>query len=137
MGCGENATEGERSVVTESPLFAPSVDQLADVRRQVRSALLVCGLTPDSGPAAAVLVVAGELAANAVAHARTPFTVALEFRRGVIRVEVSDGVWTRPGPELICGTTPRRGLQRVRALSDRWGIDRLVDGKAVWAEIAY
>ncbi|WP_030690305.1 ATP-binding protein [Streptomyces globisporus] len=96
-----------------------------------------------------VVLVAAELAANAVRHGHVPgrdFQLLLRVTdeaRPVARIEVSDTraerVPPRPGrlpePELLEGG---RGLLLVEALADRWGwCPRLrAPGKTVWAECA-
>ena len=92
------------------------------------------GQAPDD----AVLVV-GELAANAVRHARSEFTVALSRTRDAVLIEVADPVsdppvFVPPPANAIAG----RGLLIVDRLSRSWGTRPLDDGgKAVWAEIEY
>ncbi|MGW5971658.1 ATP-binding protein [Streptomyces sp. NPDC055186] len=91
----------------------------------------------------AVVLVVGELTANAVLHGRVPgrdFALALFFEegRGVVRIEVSDthpALPTRkvPGADEDGG----RGLVLVDALAVDWGVrDRPGPGKTVWAECA-
>ena len=86
----------------------------------------------------AVALLAGELVANAVVHARTDFVVRVERLDGGLRVEVADRSAAEPvrrrdvGPDATNG----RGLQLVEALSDRWGFEPSVEGgKVVWAEV--
>jgi anti-sigma regulatory factor (Ser/Thr protein kinase) len=79
-------------------------------------------------------LVASEMAANAVVHARASFSVTLRADAGVVRIEVRDprpavdGGW----PQLVA--RPGRGLGVVAALSQRWGVDPAEPGKTVWAE---
>ncbi|MFI1657775.1 ATP-binding protein [Streptomyces sp. NPDC020472] len=95
-----------------------------------------------------VVLVAAELAANAVRHGHVPgrdFQLLLRVADGprpTARIEVSDTraerVPPRPGhlpePELREGG---RGLLLVEALADRWGwCPRLrAPGKTVWADV--
>ncbi|WP_328944287.1 ATP-binding protein [Streptomyces sp. NBC_00250] len=94
------------------------------------------------------VLVAAELATNAVRHGHVPgrdFRLSLRVAGGVARVEVSDTraerVPPRPGespgprPELADGG---RGLLLVDALAERWGwCPRSgAPGKTVWAECA-
>lgn len=77
-------------------------------------------------------LVVGELAANAVEHARTPYEVCIQV--DPLRVEVTDHshqlpVLRRPGLTDPSG----RGLFIVSAYSHEWGYDLRPDGKTVWA----
>lgn len=86
----------------------------------------------------AALVVT-ELAANAVYHTASAFTVRVEASRDVVRIVVEDGdaeteaVAPRHHPAL---STSGRGLQIVAGLVSRWGVDPAPGGKSVWAELA-
>jgi len=110
--------------------FEPSPEQLRAVRRFVAD--LVDGWGLDSGD---VVLVAHELAANAVVHARSPFTVEVSLDGSRVRVEVSDF-----NPRLpVAAVVPEmalsgRGLMMVARLSISWGV-RAGDGKTVWAEM--
>ena len=83
-------------------------------------------------------VIATELAANAVLHARTDFTVTISRRPdGAVRVAVRDSSLEpprqrRPAPLDSSG----RGLGLVAAMATGWGADLLPDGKVVWAQLA-
>jgi anti-sigma regulatory factor (Ser/Thr protein kinase) len=90
-------------------------------------------------PADDVILVVGELAANAVLHAHTPFTVILSRRRNRLTVEVADHssrlpVPVAPRPDAVSG----RGLLLVEAVSDAWGVrPDATDGKLIWAEFTF
>jgi len=81
--------------------------------------------------------VVGELAANAIRHARSRFEVALSSHGDVVVVELSDAsrelpFLARPGPHSIDG----RGLLIVEHLARTWGSHpRPEGGKVVWAEV--
>lgn len=83
-------------------------------------------------PTSDIVLVASELATNAVAHARTPFRVRLTGRNGVILLQVSDGSPTLPTIEGL--SQSRRGLRLVETVSSRWGVEPTRTGKTVWAE---
>jgi anti-sigma regulatory factor (Ser/Thr protein kinase) len=81
-----------------------------------------------------VALASSEMAANAVIHARSPFSVTLRADGALVRIEVRD---TRPAvdqgrPRLVA--RPGRGLGVVAALSHRWGVEAAHAGKTVWAE---
>jgi len=82
-----------------------------------------------------VQLVASELATNALTHARTPFTVALESAENSVVLTVRDGAPGRPTPARPRHLDVRgRGIAIVQVLSGSWGVD--VDaggGKSVWA----
>ncbi|WP_369144668.1 ATP-binding protein [Streptomyces sp. R44] len=114
-------------------------------RRLVAVRLDEWGVPYGTGAHETVVLVAAELAANAVRHGHVPgrdFHLLLRVA-DVARIEVSDTraerVPPRPGrlpePELLEGG---RGLLLVEALADRWGwCPRLrAPGKTVWAECA-
>jgi anti-sigma regulatory factor (Ser/Thr protein kinase) len=81
-----------------------------------------------------VLMVVTELVNNAIDHTGAACTLTIELRPGTILVEVRDADGrppNRPHRDDEFG----RGLGVVQSLTDRWGIDRVADGKCVWAEI--
>jgi anti-sigma regulatory factor (Ser/Thr protein kinase) len=81
-------------------------------------------------------IVITELAANAVAHARSPFTVSIQGGSTSVRILVRDRSHVLPAMRDRSLTAPSgRGLRLVGALAMRWGVDRLPDGKVVWAEL--
>ena len=81
-------------------------------------------------------VVLTELAANAVLHAGSAFTVSIHGDGAALRLAVRDGSRAMPAPQE---PAPRRlsgrGLLLVSALARRWGVQPLADGKVVWAEL--
>ncbi len=82
-----------------------------------------------------VALVVTELAANAVIHARSGFTVAVAARPDVVRVSVRDARPLAPGQAL--SAAPLHGLGAVDALAARWGVQPLGrGGKSVWAELS-
>jgi hypothetical protein len=80
-----------------------------------------------------VALVATELAANAILHARSGFTVALSCDEDVVRISVRD----RSGlPASGLPAAPLHGLGAVAALAGKWGVVPFGDdGKTVWAEL--
>ncbi|MCX5071204.1 ATP-binding protein [Streptomyces sp. NBC_00513] len=95
-------------------------------------------------PSDDLLLIASELATNAVRHGGIPARITLALRcpdtgQRVVRLEVED-----PGP----GFDPRsrthavrvesctgRGLLLVETLSSAWGVRPTVTGQLVWAEL--
>jgi anti-sigma regulatory factor (Ser/Thr protein kinase) len=80
-------------------------------------------------------LVVSELASNAVAHAKTPFTVTLSGANESVVLAIEDGsasVPVRAAPDA--SNTSGRGLMLVEALSDEWGTRTDGHGlKSVWA----
>jgi anti-sigma regulatory factor (Ser/Thr protein kinase) len=86
-----------------------------------------------------VMLMVSELAMNAVQHARTQFTVAVELAGKTLQVEVADA---GTGVPEICPAPPvadlhGRGLFIVERLSDAWGVAPALSGpgKSVWFRI--
>lgn len=79
-----------------------------------------------------VVLVASELATNAVIHAQTAFRVRLTAQNHIIRLEVTDQSSTIPVMEEL--GQAQRGLRIVQAVATDWGIDPTPTGKTVWAE---
>ncbi|MEU7292422.1 ATP-binding protein [Streptomyces exfoliatus] len=120
-------------------------------RRLVGVRLDEWGVPYGTGPHETVVLVAAELAANAVRHGHVPgrdFRLLLRVTAApspLARVEVSDtraervpprpGKLPEPGDELA---NAGRGLLLVEGLAERWGwCPRLgAPGKTVWAECA-
>jgi anti-sigma regulatory factor (Ser/Thr protein kinase) len=81
--------------------------------------------------------IVGELATNAVLHARTSYTVTLSPVPGRVRLVVRDGSPrpVRPRAYQMDATTGR-GLRIVERLSTAWGTHPYANGgKSVWVEI--
>lgn len=85
----------------------------------------------------AATVVATELVANAVEHARTPCRITVGLDGWGLRISVRDG---RPGPDprplpVSAVGAGARGLHLVSVFSSSWGTLPLPGGKTVWALI--
>jgi MEDS: MEthanogen/methylotroph, DcmR Sensory domain len=86
--------------------------------------------------AADAALVVGELANNAVMHARSEFGVTLVLSGGVLRISVDDVVpLGQPNGSRWLPARPDHGLGVVAAISDHWGVEAMAGGKAVWAEL--
>ena len=114
----------------------PAAASVGAARRQAHDVLDIWSRGGDL-PEDDALLLLDELAANAVRHAHTPFTVTLGLDRDALRGAVLDH---NPRPPVL--RTPAledlggRGMQMVAVLADRWGVDRHDgDGKTVWFEI--
>lgn len=81
-------------------------------------------------------IVASELAANAVVHARSDFTVVVSRSAATVRISVQDNGLALPAEEdspLVAA--PGHGLGLVAALATQWAVEPLPGGKVVWAEL--
>ncbi|POX46845.1 PAS domain S-box protein [Streptomyces sp. Ru71] len=113
--------------------LSPAPANVVLARRFVRSALN--GVRPDLVDTAELL--AGELATNAVIHARTDFETRAWVSEGRVHVRVSD---ERPDRGLVpheCHTyaCTGRGLTLVEELATNHGAHSGADGKTVWFEL--
>jgi MEDS: MEthanogen/methylotroph, DcmR Sensory domain len=84
-----------------------------------------------------VALVVTELAANAIVHAHSGFTLAVSVEGDLIRISVRDG---GPLPSADAARAlppaPLHGLGAVDALASRWGVRPLGPaGKEVWVEL--
>jgi anti-sigma regulatory factor (Ser/Thr protein kinase) len=114
----------------------PGEGDAARIRRTVSSFLDACGVT--KWVIQDAVLVADELYANAVLHGNLPagdrVTVGISLQGAGLEVTVTD-----PDPDPPTLRTPSaddesgRGIQLVQALSVRWGSERLLAGKRVWA----
>jgi anti-sigma regulatory factor (Ser/Thr protein kinase) len=118
------------AVVAWSGRFEPSPDTVASVRHTLEAHLE--RVSPTCREIA--LLVASELATNAVRHARTPYDVRVCVGQ-CVSIEVTDtGPGTavlRPAPDGDGG----RGLHLVSALAMAWGVEHRSGAKTVWAEV--
>lgn len=112
--------------------FDPSVEDIVAARRFASRVVADAGLTHAVHD---VALAAGELAANAAEHARTPFGVRV-LVDGCIRIEVTDG-----SDDLPQRVEPHdydehgRGIALIELVCRRWGVDSLARGKRVWVEL--
>ncbi len=120
-----------RQSVLELPKALTSA---ALARRFVTATLTDWSLQPLIDPA---LLVASELAANAVTHADSAFRIQLSLTQRTLRIDVIDFGQGTPEPQPPSTTHEHgRGLLLIDALTTAWGIeDGPGSGKLVWAEI--
>lgn len=111
--------------------FDPQPGQVGAARRFAMDTVGQWGLEHED-----VVLVTSELAANAVVHAGTPFTVALILDGHRITIEVADQDPRLPefAPDSVLAQGGR-GLLIVDRLARAWGArPGPVVGKVVWAE---
>jgi serine/threonine-protein kinase RsbW len=106
-------------------------DQLLYVRRAVASHLTGCAAADDA------VLIASELAANAILHSRSRtghFTVRTELHPDHVRIEAEDlgGPWRRRHSDVR-----PHGLDIVEALTgpDGWGTETTGGDRIVWARL--
>lgn len=107
---------------------------VSGARRFVRAAVDAVGTTPEAAEIAVLL--ASELASNAVLHARTTIEVRVMASARWIRVEVRDGSKVLPAPQdHHDDSMTGRGLDLVASLASAWGAEPDPVGKVVWFEV--
>jgi len=125
-GGGQDRT----AVVREYP---PVSDAVPDARQLVSETMHAWGL---GGLAADMMLIADELVANAVRHARTPLRMELRRAGDRVMLEVTDSSTDEP---LLVTSAPggfgHRGIFLIDAIATRWGTRWIEGGKVVWAEV--
>lgn len=103
-----------------SPEFPPEPGAVRSARRWAADHASVEGAAGDT-----LALLVSELAANAVMHARAPFTVTLDQEDDHLRVAVSDqGHDVLPELRALDPrATSGRGLRMVAALVAAWGVE--------------
>ena len=114
----------------------PHARSAGEARRFIGQFCQAAELPEELCQTAALLV--SELVTNAVLHGRTAATVEVHRPADVLRVSVRDdsaqlpAAGTSPSPESESG----RGLAIVAMLANRWGVETVAGGKAVWFELS-
>lgn len=112
--------------------FAAAPASVAATRHFVEALLAGC----DASVRERAVLLASELATNAVAHAGGDFVVEVRVESAEIFLAVRDTSAARPRRRSPGPTDPGgRGLQIVDALADEWGVDDHRDGKTVWCRL--
>ena len=115
--------------------FAAELTAPAEARYLLTRRLRLAGYDGDLLADARLII--SELAANAVLHAHSPFSVTLLGRNATLRILVHDESQVVPTVQDASSSTKLsgRGMQLVVALASRWGVDLTSDGKVIWAEL--
>ncbi len=114
----------------ESKTFPLSSDAPAEARHFAVVAMPRLGAGHLADDAALIVT---ELAANAMLHARSAFTLTLSAGRDFVRISVRDERGLSDAASLPA--EPMHGLGLVAALARNWGVLPLDDSKLVWAEL--
>jgi hypothetical protein len=119
----------------EGAEFDPHVDSAKAARHFV---LEVCGRWGLQRLASDAALIASELSANAVIHARTSFRVVVARFGPVVRIAVHDANPQLPvALRVDAASSSGRGIPIVSALATTWGSEPTFGGgKVVWAELA-
>src|SRR5580692_10828754 len=118
---------------TATRAFALSGDAPAAARHFAVDAVRRLGAADLADDTALVVT---ELAANAIVHAQTGFTVDLSADPDVLRITVRDASPLPPASAADLPALPLHGLGAVDALASRWGVERIGhSGKLVWVEL--
>jgi anti-sigma regulatory factor (Ser/Thr protein kinase) len=112
--------------------FTPTRDCVREVRHFVKETLGRVGL--DKEDVFEVQLIADELAANAVLHAHSVFSVAIELTEDLVRIAVRDDSNDPPVPQQTARDEHGRGLVIVSGTASGWGSASLGRGKEIWAD---
>jgi two-component sensor histidine kinase len=122
------------TAATYQGTFGGRADQAARLRREITGHLGDCPATAD------IVLVAHELAANAILHSRSrggTFTIRCDLSPGAARIEVEDtgGPWRPRKPD-----DRPHGLDIIQALTgpDGWGTQATGSGgRLTWARLTW
>jgi anti-sigma regulatory factor (Ser/Thr protein kinase) len=118
---------------SEAQSFPCHKESAADARHFVVDLLRRWGLSGLSDHGALAVT---ELSANAILHAKTPFTVTVALRPGAVRIAVADGDRTLPTVRTVSPlASTGRGLTIVAGVAAAVGSDQEANGKTVWADL--
>jgi serine phosphatase RsbU (regulator of sigma subunit) len=125
--------DAAHAVVAVSRDYPPVSGAVPDARDLVSRTMREWGLRHLAND---MMLIADEMVANAVRHARTPLRVELRRTGERVVLEVTDS--SREEPRLIVshpGDFGHRGIFLVDAIATRWGTRWIDGGKVVWAEV--
>ena len=131
--CGQHASVLESPSPVQARSFPASPGSVTSARHFVTRTLREWRAEVPLADAALAVT---ELAANAVMHARSDFTVTLSATGATVRIAVRDSAPLPPGKSSL-PTRPLHGLDAMAAMALRWGVEPLgAAGKLVWCELA-
>lgn len=133
-GAGHDGDAASAKLVSRRS-FAADLGELAGIRWWVREVVSSAFPGVPAGLLNDVVLVADELATNALRHGEPPHEVVVDLAGSRVLVEVGDG-----DPHPVTPQAPENGggpLAVVAAVSARWGQRVDQRGKTVWAELAW
>jgi anti-sigma regulatory factor (Ser/Thr protein kinase) len=117
-------------------MFPPTTASASAARRYVWSRLVD---RQGDLPVDTIVLLADELATNAIVHTHQPFDLDVRLQRHGVKVVVSDTSHVALPP--VTGAQPDdlggRGLPLIDALADAWGWQPTDAGKSVWFCVGY
>ena len=137
--CAETLAEARAEAATQSPTSDVRVRlrPVPEACRQVRTIVgQTCAAWHRADITATTALVATELVANVVRHARTTMDFTLRLRNGRMIMAVRDHSRRMPrtlDPDVT--EAGGRGLRLVGDLTDAWGVLPVTDGKVVWTQL--
>lgn len=132
--CGSIDPPGPVDPDQRARLFLPSPSSITGVRAFVAETFAGWGAAERTADA---LLVASELATNAIRHADSPVRVVLSRASGAITIAIADTSTHRPVPRTAGPYEEGgRGLRIVAALSADHGVELTTEGKTVWSKLA-
>jgi anti-sigma regulatory factor (Ser/Thr protein kinase) len=127
------ATGGTPGPVEAWRVFPCQIESPTRARRFVVDALERWGCHDVIDDAALVVT---ELTTNAVAHARSAFTVNVRWLPGRVAITVHDASHALPRRRAALLDAPSgRGLHLIATVARTWGARPVREGKVVWAEL--
>lgn len=126
----QRRTPSDRCVARR--VFPPTPEAASEARRYTSDVLRVWGVMVADD----AVLIAAELATNAVRHAKSAFVLSLRMEGNRLRVAVRDCDPAAPRfLEQTTGATGGRGLLIVRRLASSWGWEPTQAGKVIWATL--
>jgi anti-sigma regulatory factor (Ser/Thr protein kinase) len=113
--------------------FVPTLAAPRAARQFAAAALRALG---EEGLTHVAVLITSELATNAIAHGRSPFTVTISPTGSTIEIAVRDASARRPRLRRSDAShLGGRGIALVASIAADWGTRTEPDGKAVWATL--
>lgn len=135
------------AAVADQRRFPPERNSVRSARHYVTGLLdQTAGEPVDAALADDAAIVVTELAANAVLHARSAFTLTVSLSAARVRIAVRDNTPLPVTGDTVAGDSATsdgapftalagHGLSVVAQIASSWSVEPLRDGKVVWAEL--
>jgi anti-sigma regulatory factor (Ser/Thr protein kinase) len=133
-GVASNETSDFETIAYQE--FDPEVGTVAEVREFVRKVLTAQHV--DEEEIFACQLIADELATNALTHAGTCYSVAIESSLEHLRIAVRDDSRVLPVLRKVAPSSESgRGLSIITETATEWGAETIGLGKEAWADVAH